>query len=623
MSIFGKSNSDVDAFKDLKPHGLLFDIYIRRLEDEQGDAVDKNTEPYVYLLRLFAQGKSPQTLKRGFKLKNLKLGRFQVQLRPIPLRYDSKTTYRVVDSGVQSTISTGVTINGKEVKIELESGGTIDDSEIDDLIQYDVKKRTVSSESNPPAKVTTINEVVLPSDIGGSTNYPGIALSGYKILASERLTGAPNLSMLVSKGRKIRQHLFAGIASAGSAGSTLTNNTAFFIDNGLDLATGEVFYIRNLDKSLEARITQVTPSTITAAQSLNWFPQDRYLVYTLDSSNYFPDIFVDTFINKEGGLGNIIDGDQYVDYPSIVNSRRFCVENDLFWDGVIGTATPWSRWVTDQAPTSLLFPVRLDGRYGLIPEEASTPVAIFNESNILKGTYQEDSLPWQELALNKLTLTYLDGSLGRFTPKAILIMTDEAYNGSEAIVEQSLQLESVRNRLQAIKIGSLLMKTKRSQNKAIKFRTATQALFLQPGEIIIVQHKHTEYEYHVSGFVTEIQPFDEGNQVVRLSRQPVEGITPEYKANVHFRNQSNSELAIQKDISFSVVYVGGVPLLEFTGLREGLVVGDPVVIGKDLEHESQYRIQAISFDELGNASITAIIWKPEFLNTDNLNILEY
>ena len=424
---------------DLKSFGQVFDVWIKRLPGGS----------YQFLKRLCVKAKNPNGVRRSLKIKNLPKSKYAVELRPVPRITDGQGANQITDNGVFVTLSTSVVFSGQTVQIEVEGGAAISVSSANDLIKFDGDNRKqVSTENGAPIKITSINEVVTPESRGELTvaEYNGFALAGMELLASDRLSGAPSFAWLLELGRICKQHLAAGSAGVGSSGVILVDLTANF--------TAYVFpgnIVRNLDKGVASVIDTVAVNSVTTFTSLDWESSDRYLIYNFGSSTYFPDVYCDTLLSEWGGLGVLIDGDEFVDYPSIVKARRFCVANQYFWDGVIDRSIPWSQWVTQEAPSSLLYPSRIAGRYALIPEEPRPVSGVFNAGNIIKQSFSEEYVDWVDSETNTMVVTYRDGETdSRFKEKTVTIQTPEAFAGTVIRQEETISALGITRRDQAI-----------------------------------------------------------------------------------------------------------------------------------------------------------------------------
>jgi hypothetical protein len=220
----------------------------------------------------------------------------------------------------------------------------------------------------------------------------------------------------------------------------------------------------------------------------------------MGASNYLPDVAIDRLINPLDGLGGLVDQDNFVHYPSMVNSRRFCVERKYFYDAVVEGGT-FETWLTEVASSSLLFPTKIEGQYALIPERNERVSAIFNAANLIE--YAEPYTDWAAQAINTVLAKFSD-KRGREQQRKI--QTPAAAAGTEPEITQTIDLRGVNNPEQAIDVGCVGLKSLRSQNRVCQFTTDFAGLTCQHGDIVRTQHAIVEYDQEKSGWVTAIQP---------------------------------------------------------------------------------------------------------------------
>lgn len=518
----------------LVTHGSLFDVWIRPVSDPIGSE--------VRLIRLVVKNRLSNKVYRAFRVMNLKLGRYYYEIHPLSSVPDSQniSIYELTDAGYGiaddtdredlPTVNTGVVILGNEIKVQGELQ-QVSDNDVAKWITYD-KKAQISSESGPTGRINSVNEIVHSASIDREIErYPGLALCGYRFIASERLQQAPALSTLVEEGSVIPNLLSAGVSSSLSGTSLLNSPGSNFIVDGVRI--GHI--LRNLDQRIESKIIAVTASTIETESPLSWGNsgrRDRFLVFSLGSSCYFPDVFADAVRNDFSGIPELLDPDEYLDYPSLVRSRKFCVKNGYFFDDLLDQKTPFTQWASEQARYSNLYPTRIDGRFGLTPDTQTPIDSVFNAGNSrnFKLTYPD----WQANITNTIVIRFIDGrevfdqSGARHKAVTVTIQTNEAYQGLVPTVIEEINARSVKTPEQAINIGCLYLKTLRQDAVGISFDTSYAAAYVQAGDIISAQHSIVDANEDYSGFVEEVR----GDRV-RLNCQPVlcEGISDTDKSD--------------------------------------------------------------------------------------------
>lgn len=224
---------------------------------------------------------------------------------------------------------------------------------------------------------------------------------------------------------------------------------------------------------------------------------DEIVVYTMGSSPYFPDQYVDRLINPISGLGAYIDGDRSIDYKSIIYARQFCKTKQFYCDGRFA-GQKFEAWAIQTAPSSLLFCSEINGKYALLAQEDSKPVYLFNDTNC---DYTEPGVPFLSQLTNTLLVKYQD-RLGR--EKQIKIQTTAANNGAAEVV-QSITAPGVTRREQAIAVGQVALKSLILQSSVCTITTdVAVGLYVRVSDIIRTQHRAIEYSDELSGFVMAV-----------------------------------------------------------------------------------------------------------------------
>jgi len=611
----GKNHADLENFDDIYPYGVCFDVFIQPLTDIDGDPIPYSENNWVFLKRIFIREKSENAKQFRIEIENLKYGRYYVKLKPFSTSPNSTSdTLKLDCSGEDAVYSTSANINGNNVRLKGEFSGQPTNRIMRDSINYDEYKRIVSSESGAPLRITTISEVVNPDTISKPSNYAGVAVVGVKVKASDRVSTAPEMSFFVSEGRKIRNLLHYGVQQATTIQSTIIDTTIDY--STINEIVNGTTKVRNLDTKLEGTVTGI--SNNRPVTTISFSPKDRFIIYNYEASNYFPDIYVDWLINPEGGLGAVIDGDNDIDYDSIVKARRFVKENEFYWDGVLSEVENFSTKVTKDASLSLLYPFSPNGLFGLTTEdEDRLPIAVFNASNILKDSFEESVLPWQESQINQVVVVFTDGTDNQKPLTAVVARTDALVSKQVKLNSITIEAPSISNPEQAKKVAGVTLNSKRYQDKIVKFKTATQGLFLAPGEAILVQHTATEYDYDISGYVTEVGVYDITTQTQRilLSRQPSNLITSDYKATIQLQ-ETNTVL---ENLTFALVQENGFYYLDIENLPSPISLYDPVVIGRAIIEDKVYRIQNLAISENGEISISAVLWSNKLFDFSDLD----
>jgi hypothetical protein len=250
------------------------------------------------------------------------------------------------------------------------------------------------------------------------------------------------------------------------------------------------------------KFTATATITASANNTLLFDAGDEIVIYRMESSCYFPDLYVDRLINPLDGLGNFVDRDHFIDYPSIVKARQFCVRNNFYFDGVIGGDTSFEQWATASAPSSLLFCTIFEGKYALVPQEDSdSNPFLFNDSNTIK--YTENGVPWQQQATNTVLVKYQTYE-GR--ERQIKIATQAAVDKLEPEIAQTISTQGVTSKTQAIKVGQVSLKSLKNQDRTCQILSdVSRGLYVKQGDFIRSQHTVIEFGNQDNGFVMTAQ----------------------------------------------------------------------------------------------------------------------
>lgn len=588
-------------------HQILFDLYVDT----------------VFIATLYVQNNIDSEQKRSIKLKNLALQKHKVELR-CKSHPTNNAIYSVDIYDVD--YDTGVSVNGKNLIIN--TGGfpkTLNDVTVSAHHLYPDNKKYVSNEQSPPCKITTINEIIHPADLGHTvmSHYPFMVLAGLKIQASDRIESDPNPSFFIKRGRVCKNILLAGTAGNGSNGSSLFDLANNFITELPPNAPGNLrngTIIRNLDKQIESVGFYVGVNTLEALVSLQFEENDRYVIYEYGNSNYFPDIFVDVLITNVGGLAGFLPGtliqDFFIDYETIVKSRKYCVANNYYWDGAIDNTINFEEWVTRESMSSLLFPSRTGGRYGLIPEQSTNPVAIFSASNIIENSYSEENVQIDNL--NCVHVAFTDGT-DDLKPKIISVMTQEAYYGTVPLFPESLKFNSITNQAQAEKVGKVYLKSRLLQTKIVNFSTGLQGFGVKEGDLILIQYITTELLNEFSGFVVSVENSQVNYQDYFLS-VPLPATLPASYPGVNTYKLSNG--IIERSRTCQIVTSNNKRCLRIFNLNNALEKGDYIIVTDDVTSKKTFRVNKIEPQDDGSVNIQAVRWVPDILDGSDLFVID-
>jgi hypothetical protein len=216
------------------------------------------------------------------------------------------------------------------------------------------------------------------------------------------------------------------------------------------------------------------------------------------ASSVAPDIFLDTVLDKEDGIGNyaVASG---IDVRQLAITKRFCIRNKLFMDCVIASPRSWREFWVEVAPFNLLEFARIGGRETLVPAvpyDATTGAitrtvnvsAIFNTGNILEDSYKEEFLDYGSNVQDMIaTIIYTDVPTDAVFAKKRSVDIQRKDTLEADAIRQTFDLSAyVSNLDQAILFGKLICNTRRYIRQAIEFKTYPTSDPISPGAYIYV-----------------------------------------------------------------------------------------------------------------------------------------
>ena len=241
-------------------------------------------------------------------------------------------------------------------------------------------------------------------------------------------------------------------------------------------------------------------------------------VETAGSTSYAPDIFIDTVLDRENGIGKYAKSEG-IDGQALALAKRFCKNNglgtQLFMDGVIADLSSWRQFWAEVAPYSLLEFARVGGKETLIPAipcdnngRANREVsisALFTAGNILEGSYKEEFLDYGDSTQDLIaTVIYRDTESQDVFPRDSSVQVALRDSNESNAIRQTFDISQfVSNKAQAVLYGKLLCNQRRWLRKGIEFKTFPTNSPISPGAYIFVDIGLVQWQRRASGKVME------------------------------------------------------------------------------------------------------------------------
>jgi hypothetical protein len=331
------------------------------------------------------------------------------------------------------------------------------------------------------------------------------------------------------------------------------------------------------------------------------------------SSSYAPDIFVDTVLDKENGIGKYVDVIS-VDTASLQQAKNFCIGNNLprqeggsainlFMDGMIADVGSWREFWINVAPFSLLELARKNGKDTLVPalpcngsgeaaDNNGLPIgfnvsALFTAGNILEGSYKEEHLNYgtatEDIIASVIYRKYNANEV--FSTKESVDVSLK--NPSGTAIRETFDLSQfVTQKEQAIMFGKLLCNQRRYIRKGIEFQTFPSEAVIAPGDFIYVDVGMEDWDKYSAGVI-----MDGGSLNSPLLDARPNGT---YQFLVYKGQTGETQ-------SFSSVSVSN-------GVASGLsgYTGWMFVMGTQKPQKRVYRVTELAIEEEGEVSVKAL-----------------
>lgn len=224
-----------------------------------------------------------------------------------------------------------------------------------------------------------------------------------------------------------------------------------------------------------------------------------------------PEIFADTVLDKENGIGAYARVEN-IELFELAKANRFTKANNLFMDGVIADTRPWREFWAQVGAFSLLELAKIGGRETLIPAvpydsnyfftRSINISGIFNQGNILPDSYKEDYLDFGPSTQDVIaTVIYRDTESRAFPRNNTVTVQLKDVVELGATRETIDASQYVTNRFQAKLLGQYICNVRRHVRRAIEFKTLPTDTPIFPGAYVYVDIGRNEWQQIYSGVV--------------------------------------------------------------------------------------------------------------------------
>jgi len=236
-------------------------------------------------------------------------------------------------------------------------------------------------------------------------------------------------------------------------------------------------------------------------------------------THLFPEILRHLLRAPSAGAGALIP-ENMIDWPGFQAACKVCIQNNLFYDGVIGSPVNVRDWAYEHAPYFFLDFLILGGKISLqptfpvAPEQGLTGYsiygayarlpkisALFTDGNIVEDSLQVSWYPTEQRLAPQVLVTVRDEVEDGFAETRNILVRPNDPN------HESLQVEAVdftgfcTNATHAISFAKLLIQTRRYVTHTITFKTFPENLALAPGVYFKVASQARHVDQFQNGYV--------------------------------------------------------------------------------------------------------------------------
>jgi hypothetical protein len=484
----------------------------------------------------------------------------------------------------------------------------------------------MSFDQGPEFTLTAVTEQIVEN----FRNYPGLyddlSLAGFNMYSGRNVQDLRSLSMFVNQGRRCRLLRTSGtVKNIGWGQPRYQYLPPSQSINTSEMVSGTSYLITTIGNSDWAAAGLRKPPAVGEVFIAKVAVAGTGRVRAGGYANRAPDIFLDTILDGNDGIGKY-SGDLFaVDIEQLSRSKKFCERNKLFMDGLIAEPESWREFWANNAPFSLLELAKIDGREALIPgvpydknsgkiasKETliTVPIAaLFNQGNILEGSYKEEFIDYGTSTEDVIvTIIYRDNERdGAFPRKNSVEIKLKSANEDSALRESIDASQFVTNKAQAILLGKLLCQTRRHSRRSIEFKTFPTDSYVGPSAYIYVELAQNQWDEIYSGTIGK------GGELNLPIADAVKN--GDYQFLLYNPNSTYSEGAGDdrcpgetEDNKKATGTLFRSAIAVTNGRAEALrrLEGYVFVLGKVIRNKRTFRVTEVSMDEEGEVTVRAV-----------------
>jgi len=332
-----------------------------------------------------------------------------------------------------------------------------------DYYQIKIERVTESFESDPK-KAGNVYLSYIDEVTDWSLAYPGTALIGIRLLASDRLSGNVPTVTSVVRGVKILQPKIVD-----SAGNPLGYDQYYWDEDSQCYrdTTGE-----------EAFWDGIT-------WHYQWSANPVWILYDILTNQRYG---LGAYTSSQGQL-LVQDKDELVSLANYCDTLIPCQEDGHYekrfrLDIVIDSAQSAVDLIHRICTTFRCLDFFSNGKYSFIIDKPEMPVQVFNSGNIIANSFQETFGSFKETP-NVIEVEFWDASRNFTRSMAAVYDSDEADN---PVRKKSYSLIGVTRESQALRIAKYYLLSAKYNRRLIQWKSGLDSFVCQPGDTVLFQH---------------------------------------------------------------------------------------------------------------------------------------
>lgn len=324
------------------------------------------------------------------------------------------------------------------------------------------------------------NERATPDTYLTTGSYRGCAWSRFSLTSSDSLSGDPTVTAII-KGKKItdtRTGAYAYSENCAMAVRDYLLSKRYGAGHFIDASDLDEDSFKEVADYCDTLVTTRVPDTLSTADAVNAkiLELQRYTSANNVSGDELTKVN-DEIARLQNSLITIQSNP--VQYTLQVTPRYSL-------NMIINEDKTHIEILSDMLAVFGGFLVYCNGKVSLRCEKASSSCYDFNDSNIVQDTLKHTQYPIDS-SPNRYSVTFYDPD-NQYTGVKVLVEDTVNQRERSKIINKEVDLKGCTSQSQALRLARMYRDKVLASQVVITFDTATQAMHLEPGDVITVSH---------------------------------------------------------------------------------------------------------------------------------------